>query len=65
MSASPYEQLKALGVSDAVSAAYDILTDDGMPPERAAQLSVAAERDGQDPEAAARHIVKLRKALRE
>lgn len=64
MSQSPYEQMKALGASDAVIAAYDILADDGMSPEQAATMVVTAERSGRDPVAFARHTVKLRKALR-
>lgn len=61
---TPYEQMKALGASDAVIAAYDILTDDGMPADAAAKMAVAAERAGQNAEAFARRLVKLRKALR-
>lgn len=61
---SPYQQMKDLGASDAVIAAYDILADDGMPPEQAAKMVVAAERSGRDAEAFARHVVKLRKAMR-
>jgi hypothetical protein len=61
---TPYEEMRALGASDAVIAAYDVLADDGMPADQAAQLVVAAERSGRDPMATARHIVKLRKALR-
>lgn len=61
---SPYEQMKALGASDAVIAAYDILSDDGMGAAKAAEMAVNAERSGKDPEAFARHLVKLRRALR-
>jgi hypothetical protein len=61
---SPEEALRAVGVSAAVSAAYDLLTDDGVPPERAAELAVYAEQRGQDPEAFARHFLKLRRAIR-
>jgi hypothetical protein len=61
---SPYEQMRALGASDGVIAAYDILADDGMTPQQAAEMAVSAERQGKDPVAFARHLVKLRKALR-
>lgn len=58
-----------MGVSPSASAAYDLLTDDGVPPEKAAELAVAmqrvGERRGSDPEAMARHFVKLRHALKE
>jgi hypothetical protein len=63
-SPSPYAQMRALGVSDAVIAAYDILADDGMPPEKCAQMAVTAERSGKDPVSFARHVVKLRRAVR-
>jgi hypothetical protein len=47
-----------------VAAALDLLVDDGMPVERAAELVVAAHKDGRDAEAFARHVLKLRRALR-
>lgn len=56
--------LVELRVSAAVSAAYDILTDDGYPPEKAAEVVVNAERAGYDPETIARKMVTLRKAIR-
>lgn len=61
---SEHEELLALGVSPAVSAGYDLLADDGMDPETAATMMVAAERSGRDAEAFARHLLKLRKAAR-
>jgi hypothetical protein len=61
---TPLDRLRATGASDAVIAAVDILVDDGCPAGRAAQMAVAAERDGKDPEAFARHFLKLRGALR-
>jgi hypothetical protein len=51
-------------VSPELWAAYDILTDDGYPPEKAAEVLASAERSGRNPEAFARHMVKLRKAIR-
>ncbi len=62
---SQYERMKALGASDAVIAAFDIMLDDGVPMERAATFAVEAERQGKDPEAFARHFVNLRKVARE
>lgn len=58
------DHVALIGASPAVSAAYDLLTDDGMSPDKAADLAVAAERSGRDPEAFARHTVKLRRSLR-
>jgi sirohydrochlorin ferrochelatase len=62
---SAHQRLEHIGVSPAVSAAYDLLADDGMPPEDAARMAVAAERGGRDPEAFARHLRKLRRAWRD
>lgn len=59
------DRLGLMGVSPAVSAAFDLLTDDGMSADDAARMAVAAERGGRDPEASARHILKLRRAYRE
>ena len=47
-----------------IDAGMDILMDDGMPAEDAAKLCLGAVRIGQDPEAFARHCVKLRRAVR-
>jgi hypothetical protein len=58
-----HEILARLGIPAEVSAAYDILTDDGIAPEKAAEIATAAWRQGKDPEAFARHFVKLRKAF--
>lgn len=58
------ETVTHMGVSPAASAAYDILTDDGYPAEKAWEMVLAAEKGGQQPEAFARHFVKLRKAVR-
>lgn len=44
-------------------AAVDILTDDGMPMERAMELMCGALRDPEPLEPRARHIVSLRQAL--
>ena len=61
---SPEDHLRLMGISPAQSAAYDILADDGADMEKWAPMLLAAERDGKDPEAFARHCVKLRKAAR-
>lgn len=63
-SLSQDERLRLMGVSPPVSAAFDLLTDDDMPADRAAEMAVGAERLGKDPEAFARHLLKLRKAYR-
>jgi hypothetical protein len=56
--------LALMGVPPAVSAAYDLLTDDGMAPDRAAELAMTAHRTGRDPEELARKVVRLRRGLR-
>ena len=45
------------------SAAYDILHDDGMAPDKIADLLIGCRRSGRDPEAFARHLVELRRAV--
>ena len=62
---TPHEAVLDMGVSAAASAAYDILTDDDVPPVEAWKLALGAERNGQNAEAFARHFVKLRRTLRE
>lgn len=67
---SPEEALAALGVTPEMSAAYDILADDGVPPEVAARMAMQAERSWRDgtidrtPEEFARHVVRLRRVAR-
>lgn len=61
---APHEVEAHMGISPALSAGYDILTDDGYPAQEASDLLVAAERNGYDPEAMARKMVRLRKVLR-
>ena len=59
----------SIDISAEVSAAYDILTDAGFPPERAAEMAANSERlwkageIKRTPEQFARHIVSLRKAV--
>lgn len=48
-----------------LDAAVDILTDDGMPTERAMDLMVAALKSPGPLEPQARHIVRLRRAMRD
>lgn len=54
-----------MGVPPDVVAGLDLLVDDGMPVDKAADLVVAAHRDGRDAEAFARHLLRLRRAARE
>lgn len=63
------DRLDVMGVSGSVSAGMDLLMDDGMPADQAAKMMLGAQRlfetqGGRDPEAMARHILKLRRALR-
>jgi hypothetical protein len=60
---SPEERLRAMGVSPALSAAYDVLDDAGQLTKARLQLCYAAEQQGQDPEAVARKLVTLARAL--
>lgn len=60
----------SIGISFELSAAYDILVDDGYPPDKAAEILATAEREhaagrmSKNVEEFARHMVKLRKAMR-
>jgi hypothetical protein len=47
-----------------VEEAYDLMTADGVPPWRAADLAVTAWRDGKDPVEYARKFLRLRGSLR-
>lgn len=58
------QHLRLMGVSPALSAAVDLLVDDNYPMEGAVRMCKAAEDGGQDPEAWARHFLKLRRTLR-
>jgi hypothetical protein len=58
------QHLRLMGVSPSLSAAVDLLVDDNYPMEEAVKLCKAAEDGGQDPEAWARHFLKLRRTLR-
>lgn len=62
---SHYEQMKALGASDAMIAAVDILGDAGFLDERRLKLVLTCERQGEDPERFARHLVKLCRVVEE
>lgn len=61
---STEERLAAMGVSPALSAGYDVLADADLATDERVKLLVAAERNGDDPEAFARHLVKLIRAAR-
>jgi len=62
--ASPAEVLTNMGISPEQAAAYDICEAAGFDMEQTTPLLYAAEQDGQNPEAFARHLVKLRQAAR-
>ncbi len=61
---SYYERALATGASPAAIAGIDLLTDDGMDYEKATEMMAAAQRSGRDPEEFARHVIKLRAAIR-
>lgn len=63
-SLSHEEWLRLIGISPAVSAAVDLMTDDKVPMETAVDMALGAERGGRDPEAFARHFLKLRRVAR-
>ena len=48
-----------------VEEAYDLMVADRVPSQQAADMAVAAAKDGRDPVAWARHFVKLRQSLRD
>lgn len=54
-----------LTASPQLDAAYDILHDDGMSEDQIVKLLTGCERSGRDPEAFARHLVGLRRGMRE
>jgi hypothetical protein len=58
------DEVRVVTASDAVSRAYDVMAADGVPPETAARMAVAAEQSGRDPVAWAEHFTALRKSLR-
>lgn len=58
------ERLLAVGYTQEQLAAIDIMTDDDVPLDTAAELTLAASKNGDNAEAFARHFVKLRKAIR-
>ena len=61
--ASPRE-IQCIDAPPGVEEAYDLMVADGVPPQRAADMAVAAARDGREPVAFARHFIKLRAAVR-
>lgn len=58
------DRLLAIGYTHDQIAAIDIMTDDDVPLEKAAELALAATKKGESAEGFARHFVKLRKAFR-
>lgn len=59
------QDLRAMGVSPGLSAAYDVLDDAGFLREDRLILCALAEKQGRCPEAFARHLVTLCKAVQE
>jgi hypothetical protein len=62
---SYYEQMKALGASDAMIAGVDILDDAGILTDFRLTVLVAGEREGQNPEHLARKMVRLYRVAQE
>jgi hypothetical protein len=51
--------------SPGVEEAYDLMTADGVPPQQAADMAMAAHQAGKDPVAFARHFTGMRKWMRD
>lgn len=63
MTYSYHEQMKMLGASEPLIAAVDILGDAGLLTEERLRVMLAVEQQGQDPEHAARKVVRLCRAM--
>jgi len=61
--AGPREVL-VLEAPPGVEEAYDLMAADGVPPQQAADMAMAASRRGKDPVAFARHFIHLRRSVR-
>jgi hypothetical protein len=61
--ASPSE-IQCAEAPPGVEEAYDLMVADRVPPQRAADMAMAAARDGKDPVDFARHFVKVRRQFR-
>lgn len=58
------EDITVLTPAPGVEDAYDIMVADRVPAQQAADMAVAAAKDGRDPVAWAKHFVELRQSLR-
>ena len=61
--ASPRE-IRCAEAPEGVEEAFDLMVADGVPAQRAADMAVAAAKDGRDPVAWTEHFVKMRKVAR-
>lgn len=59
------EDIIVLTPAPGVEEAYDIMVADRVPAQKAADMAVAAAKDGRDPVAWAKHFVELRQSLRD
>ena len=62
--ASPRE-IQCAEAPPGVEEAYGLMVADRVPPQRAADMAMAASQSGKDPVAFAQHFVKVRQQLRE
>ena len=58
------QEVQAVEAPPGVEEAYDLMTADGVPPEQAADMAMAAHQAGKDPVAFARHFTGLRQGMR-
>jgi hypothetical protein len=59
------EGIMVLTPAPGVEEAYDLMVADRVPSQQAADMAVAAAKDGRDPVAWAKHFVELRQSLRQ
>jgi hypothetical protein len=57
-------EIRCVETAPGVDEAYDLMVADQVPPQRAADMAMAAARSGRDPVAFAQHFIELRKAIR-
>ena len=57
-------RIRCAEAAPGVEEAYDLMVADRVPAETAADMAVAAARDGKDPVEFARHFVKVRQQFR-
>lgn len=58
------DHLSVVESAPGVEEAYDIMAADGVPPQQAADMAVAAAKDGRDPVEWAAHFIKMRQQVR-